>query len=119
MESFDQMLEMLFSDSNPGGKLLLSLAIGIPTFLLHEHVKSKMFKIALLRDPEFQEDNPFTRVLLKNTEVWIDPKWRKLKYGHTFLEFFSITLFLFGLYFAFECTIIIGGTIVFSILGWT
>jgi hypothetical protein len=118
MESFNQMLEMLFSDSNPGGMFLICLAVGIPTFSLQEYLETKMFKIALLHDPEFKEDDPFTRILLKNAEVWIDPEWRRLKFGHTIVKYFFVIPFLFGLYFAFECTIIIGGSILFNLLGW-
>ena len=114
MKPFDQMLEMLFSDSNPGGMFLICLAVGIPTFALREYLETKMLKIALLHDPEFKEDNPFTRILLKNAEVWVDPEWRRLKFGHTIVTYFLFIPFLFGLWFGFNSLIIIVG----ALLGW-
>ena len=114
MSTFDEIIGALFSNSNAGGKFLLCLAVYIPLIVLKDHLKSKMNEIAKRQDPTLFEDNPFTRVLLQNTEVWTNPEWRELKTKVSLVEYLSFVPLIFGMWFGFESIILILG----NILNW-
>jgi hypothetical protein len=107
----DGISEALFSGSNPGGKFLLCLVVYIPLIMLKNHFRAKMNDIARKQDPTLLKDNPFTRVLLNNTEVWTTPEWRALRNKHSFVEYVSFIPLLFGMWFGFESIILILGTV--------
>jgi hypothetical protein len=115
MNTFNEITDALFGESNPGGKFLLCLATYIPLIMLQDHFKSKMNEIARRQDPTLFEDNPFTRLLLHNTEVWNNPEWRGLKTRHTLIEYISFIPLLVGIWFGFESVILIGGYILLAI----
>jgi hypothetical protein len=111
MSTLDEISEALFSGSNPGGKFLLCLVVYIPLIMLKDHFKVKMNDIATKQDPTLLKDNPFTRVLLNNIEVWTNPEWRALRNKHSFVEYVSFIPLLFGMWFGFELIILILGTV--------
>jgi hypothetical protein len=114
MSTINEIIEALFSESNPGGKFLLCLAIYIPLSVLQNHFKSKMNDIARRQDPTLSEDNPFTRMFLRKAEVWTDPEWRELRTRHSLVEYISYVPLLLGMWFGFESVILILG----NILNW-
>jgi hypothetical protein len=114
MSNLDEIFEALFSESNPGGKFLLCLAVYFPLIMLKDHFKSKLNDIAKRQDPTLLADNPFTRVLLQNAEVWTDPEWRELRTRHSLVEYISYVPLLIGMWFGFESVILILG----NIFGW-
>lgn len=114
MNTFDEIIQALFGESNPGGKFLLCLALYVPLIMLKDYYRSKMTEIAKRQDPTLLHDNPFTRVLLQNAEVWNDPEWRELRTKHSVTEYASMVPLLLGMWFGFESAILIIG----SILNW-
>ena len=82
--------------------------------MLKDYFKSKMNDIARRQDPTLLKDNPFTRVLLNNTEVWTNPEWRELRTRHSFIEYISYVPLLLGMWFGFESVILILG----NVFGW-
>lgn len=114
MSTLDEIVEALFTESNPGGRFLLSLALYIPLSLYQDRLRSKMNRIARRQDPTLIEDNPFTRMFLRKVEVWTDPEWRDLRKKHQLIEYISYVPFLFGMWFAFQSVILILG----NILNW-
>lgn len=111
MSTFDEIIQALFGESNPGGKFLLCLTIYVPLTMLKDHFRTKMNEIARKQDPTLLKDNPFTQVLLNNTEVWTSPEWRQLRTKHSFIEYSSFIPLLFGLWFGFESIILITGNL--------
>ena len=111
MSTLDEIFEALFGESNPGGKFLLCLAVYIPVIMLKDHFKSKMNDIARRQDPTLLADNPFTRVLLQNAEVWTNPEWRELRTKHSLVEYISFVPLLLGMWFGFISIISILGNV--------
>jgi hypothetical protein len=109
MNTFNEIIDALFGESNPGGKFLLCLIAYIPLIILKDHFKSKMNNIARRQDPTLLEDNPFTSLLLERTEVWTNPDWRTLRNKHSFVEYVSFVPLLLGMWFGFESIILILG----------
>ncbi len=114
MNTFDEIIQALFGDSNPGGKFLLCLALYVPLIMLKDRFKSKMNEIARKQDPTLLKDNPFTQLILNNTEVWTSSEWRQLRTRHSLVEYSSYIPLLFGLWFGFESIILIIG----NVLDW-
>jgi hypothetical protein len=114
MSTINEVIEALFSESNPGGKFLFCLAVYIPLIMLKDHFKSKMNDIARRQDPTLLADNPFTRVLLQNAEVWTNPEWRELRTKQSLAEYISFVPLLLGMWFGFESIILILG----NVLDW-
>lgn len=111
MSTIDEIFEALFGDSNPGGKFLLCLAVYIPLIMLKDHFRAKMNDIARKQDPTLLKDNPFTRVLLNNTEVWTNPEWREFRTKQSVTEYISFVPLLLGMWFGFESIILILGSV--------
>ena len=114
MNTFDEIIQALFGESNPGGKFLLCLALYVPLIMLKDHFKSKMNEIARKQDPTLLRDNPFTQLILNNTEVWTSSEWRQLRTKHSFVEYSSFIPLVFGLLFGLESIISILG----NLLNW-
>ena len=111
MNTFNEITNALFGESNPGGKFLLCLAVYIPLIILKDHFKSKMNDIARKQDSTLMADNPFTRVLLQNAEVWTSPEWRGLRTKHSLVEYISFVPLLLGMWFALQSIILILGNV--------
>jgi hypothetical protein len=111
MNTFNEITDALFGESNPGGKFLFCLAAYIPLIILKDRFKSKMNDIARRQDPTLMADNPFTRVLLQNAEVWTSPEWRELKTKHSLVEYISFVPVLLGMWFALQSIISILGNV--------
>jgi hypothetical protein len=111
MRTLNEIFEVLYRESDPGGKHLLCLSLRIPLSLYQEHLRSKMNEIAKRHDPALIEDNPFTRMILDKVEVWTDPYWRDLRKKRSLVEYISFVPFLTGVYFGFQSVILILGNI--------
>ncbi len=111
MSTMDGISQALFSGSNPGGKFLLCLVIYIPLIMLKDHFRAKMNDIARKQDPTLSKDNPFTRVLLNNTEVWTNPEWRELRTKQSLAEYISFIPLLLGMWFGFDSISLILGNV--------
>jgi hypothetical protein len=114
MSTINEIIEALFGGSNPGGKFLLCLVVYIPLIMLKNHFRAKMNDIARKQDPTLLKDNPFTRVLLNNTEVWTNPEWRELRTKQSLAEYISFIPLLLGMWFGYDSVILILG----NILNW-
>jgi hypothetical protein len=73
-----------------------------------------MNDIARRQDPTLLADNPFTRVILQNAEVWTNPEWRELRTKQSLAEYISFVPLLLGMWFGFESIILILG----NFFGW-
>ena len=111
MTILEEIVQGLFGESSPGGKFLLCLGLYVPLIMLKNNYRSKMSEIARLLDPSLSDDNPFAKVSVQNAEVWTDPKWRELRTKHSITEFASMVPALLGIWFGFESTILILGSI--------
>jgi hypothetical protein len=109
METLKEITDELFGNSSPGGKFLLSLLLLVIFNRYSKSFETKMDAIVKKQNPKLNSDDPFSRVLRKNTKVWTDAEWRSLNNRDSFFSVLSVVAIVSGAIFGIDCLILILG----------
>jgi len=109
METLKEITDELFGNSSPGGKFLLSLLLLIIFNRYSKSLETKMDAIVKKQNPKLNSDDPFSRVLRKNTKVWTDAEWRSLNNRDSFFSVLSVVAIVSAAIFGIDCLILILG----------
>ncbi len=107
MQTLDGITQELFGSSSPGGKFLLSLILLIIFNRYSKSLETKMDEIVKKQNPKLNSDDPFSKILRKNTKEWTNAEWRSLNSRNSFFAVLSVIAIISGAWFGFDSILVI------------